>query len=350
MLGTSTPTACLPGMGARMRISVVARDARSYYLARHSRLDAEVGEGLDERLGRPLDGLLGLAVAIGARASQDARVRKAVAGVLGRGRVEEARLRQGRLVQVRELVNEDGRRGWSLADDVRIDELAVHGGRVGLRGRLVLEWDSHPLDSPPRRMPGCTGRAAENRAQRSSGEEETARDEREEPQGRGAGFPEQAAEDELERLPGSSSALLAEDGHEAKHDDDETGAKRAYVHERRPRDQGAPHDEQEERDAKARRADEAVEARNDLRPDDPSVPSQPERDRQKGSDEDEREPGELVVLLLRAPAPGMLALAHACRRLRAQVLGTLSWRHARTFGGTPVPPASYRERKGCAVG
>ena len=74
------------------------------------RLDPEVREGLEEGLGGALDRLLGLALlGVGARALEDARVGKLVAGVLRRGHVEDGRGPLGKLrLEVVELVDEDG--------------------------------------------------------------------------------------------------------------------------------------------------------------------------------------------------------------------------------------------------
>ena len=159
------------------------------------RLDAEVREGLEQRLGGALDRLLGLALlGVGARALEDARVGKLVAGVLGRGHVEDGLGPLGKLrLEVVELVDEDGGGLGVLANDVGIRRGAVHGWRVRLRDRLVFERDADAFDGAARghgRLLRRAGRVADERAERCAGDEQCSRDDEEEAQNGGAGVAE----------------------------------------------------------------------------------------------------------------------------------------------------------------
>ena len=231
------------------------------------RLDAEVREGLEQRLGGALDRLLGLALlGVGARALEDARVGKLVAGVLGRGHVEDGLGPLGKLrLEVVELVDEDGGRLGVLPDDVGIRRGAVHGRRVRLRDRLVFERNADAFDGAARghgRLLRRVGRMADERAERCAGDEQRSRDDEEEAENGGAGVAEEAAEDEVQRLAGAPPARFAEDGHDAEAEDDEAGAERPHVDQLGAGDQEAADGEQDEWDSDAARADESIEGRS----------------------------------------------------------------------------------------
>ena len=149
---------------------------------------------------------------VGARALEDARVGKLVAGVLRRGHVEDGRGPLGKLrLEVVELVDEDGGRLGILPDDVGIRRGAVHGWRVRLRDRLVFERDANAFDGAARghcRLLRRAGRVADERAERCAGDEQRSRDDEEEAQDGGARVAEEAAEDEVQRLAGRSRRAL----------------------------------------------------------------------------------------------------------------------------------------------
>src|SRR5918999_696307 len=284
-LGTSTPTACLPGIG------------------------------------------------------------KAVAGVLARGRVEERRLLLGelglrRLVDLLgELVDEDGMRPGCVPDDVGIRLLAVHR-----RGQWKLRWRLHGnadgLDGAARGR-GCVAgdacRPAEDRAQRGAGEEKRAGPEQEEAEDEAAGAAEQAAEHGVERLPDAPSPLGAEQDHRPGRDEDEPGAERLHVDEGRPRDHEASEEDEDDRHPDARGPDESLEARVDLLAHDTSRAVQPGDECEEEPQAEEPEPEELVVLVLSPSPPRALRLANARGRLGAKARRTLLPRHGCRFRGRRAP-------------
>ena len=100
----------LAHLRAGRELKLVTRHARADDLADEMRLDAEVGERLEERLGGALDRLLWIALlGVGPRALEDACVRKLVAGVLGRRHVEHGLGLAGKLgLEVVELIDEHG--------------------------------------------------------------------------------------------------------------------------------------------------------------------------------------------------------------------------------------------------
>ena len=304
-------------------LQLVARHTRPDDLADQVRLDAEVREGLEQRLGGALDRLLGLALlGVGARALEDARVGKLVAGVLRRGHVEDGRGPLGELrLEVVELVDEDGGRLGVLPHDIGIRRGAVHGRRVRLRDRLVFERDADAFDGAARghsRLLRRAGRVADERAERCAGDEQRSRDDEEEAQDGGARVAEEAAEDEVQRLAGAPPARFAQDGHHAEAEDDEAGPERPHVDQLGAGDQEAADGEQDEWDSDAPGADESIEGGVDPVAGIAPVPAEPERNGEEDAQEDECEPEKLVVLLPPgALRPRALLPAHAGRGLRA---------------------------------
>ena len=126
--------ATLPDLRPGRELELVARHARPDDLADQGRVDAEVAEGLEQRLGGALRRLAGLAL-VRARAAQDAGVGEPVVGVLARRRVEEARRlrdvvgleRELRILDGRELVDEHRLVRRRVSDHVRVGLLAVDG-------------------------------------------------------------------------------------------------------------------------------------------------------------------------------------------------------------------------------
>jgi hypothetical protein len=310
------------------------------------RLDAEVGQGLQKRFGGALDGLLGLSLCIRTGAPQDAWIGKLVPGVLRRRHVEDRLGTAGRLeLEILELVDENGRRRWSLADDIRVRGLAVHGRRVRLRDRLVVERNADALDRAPGRhgrLLGGTGGMADDGADGCAGEEKGSGDDEEETEHVRAGHAEQAAEDERESLPGRSASLLSEQRHDPEAEDDEPCTKRAYVDQLSASDHEPSDDEEEERHGDFPVAEETREGRIDLVADVAAVPAEPERNGEEDAQEDECEPDELGVVL-RAPPffRERLVLRTRAGDFGRRCLGTLLRRHGRQFGGTRRAPASY---------
>jgi len=113
------------------------------------------------------------------------------------------------------------------------------------------------------------------------------------------------------------AARLAQYRHRTQAEDDQPGPERPDVDERRAGDHQPAESDENEGHAEAAVPHEPFEPGVDLAADVPSVPAEPKRDGEEDADEDERETGELVVLLdVRLP-PRSLALAHARRGLRA---------------------------------
>ena len=154
--GTSTPTACLPGIGARMRSSVrrqrvreiVAQAGDAGDLRARGQLqlvarDARTRDGADEA---------GLDAVLGERAEQRARDALGVRIAADRGRALAQHARVGQMV--RRLVA-----GLAVDDDLRQLERV---GRLGLRHRIGIERRRH-------------GRRAARRPRRGRGRSVSAR-------------------------------------------------------------------------------------------------------------------------------------------------------------------------------
>ena len=367
--GTSTPTACLPGIGARIRISVVAsayerssfsaatfdhlrarrelqlvaRHARAGDLADDRRLDAEVRERGHERLGRALVGAL-RAVAGGRRDLEHGAVGQHVLPLRARD-VEERGLLLGLVVRLDE---QRRRLGQPFGDDVRIVVDDVDR-------RLVVRADSgdRPGDRPrygsvtataARGLAGAPDgvvRAAEHGAVRGAREQEPAGEQHGQAEQSGAGAAEQHRDPAAEHVADGAAVLAAERHHQPDERDGEPGAKGLHVEERAAEEhQPTDDDERERRDVRGR-PDQVAQPTFDLLADDASLPAEVEQRGEEEADRGEAEADQLGMLVRRAGALlPRRPLLHARGRARPQRPLLLPGCHGGAFDAPAISPSS----------
>ena len=319
----------LRDLRAGCQLELVARDARPRDLADDGRVDTEVRERRDERLG-DLRARLGRGLARRGRAPEHGSIRKAICLGGDLGRVEERRLRVFPTGVGLALDHLDG-----CLREIRVVVDAVHEGRRRTAGCFERD-DLGELRLPPLARSAAdvlhrTVRAPDDGPHGGAREQEQPREQRERAEDEDARGAEQPAERRLEPRPQVAAVCVSEHEQQAERRDCETQAERPYV------DEPAPH-ERQPADAHARdrndvdgRAHELLEPRRQPAADDAGVPSSVEDRCEKQAERHQREPDQLgVVMATRARLP-LLASADARRRLRTQPRWTLLARHGGEF-------------------
>ena len=271
-----------------------------------------------------------VALPVGDRTPEDGAVGKAICLGGGLGRVEERRLcvlpACFRLV----LDHLD-----SCLREIGVFVDAVDERRRGTARRLERDHLGELRLSPLARsaahvLHGAVG-AADDRAHRRAREQEQPGEQRERAENENAGRAEQPGEGPFQPGPQLAAVRVSEHEQQAERCDCEPEAEGSYV------DEPAPH-EGEPADAHTRErnhvdggADELLEPGRQPAADDAGVPSSIEDRGEKHAECDEREPGQLGVVMATRARLLLLASADARRRLRTQPRGTLLARHGCDF-------------------
>jgi len=356
--GTSTPTACLPGIGARIRISVVAsayerssfsaatfvaRDPRAGDLSDDRRLHAEMRERLHQRRRGALRHV-GRELVRGGCAPQDVPVWQLVLLVT----LDPADVEQRRLVgTLRRPRFDEQRRRLVLADDVRIVVHCVHR-------RLARRSDGDYRRGPGRRLrrerASCTAvsalhgmtRAADECARRRAREQQRPDYECEDADDQRARGADEQPEELLEAAADRAAVRRAERCQEPECRHDQPGPEGAHVDEGAPGDHQRADGDEGDRCDVGGRSDRARESVGDHAAGHPPAPAQVEDGREEDAERQEPEPDELVVLC--APHASLASpLLHARRHAWPERPLLTALCHAPSFAaGRPRPTRTAR--------